>query len=160
MNTTKNFSKQQTGQTGIIALTQAGKKSVDLRFTGQDLSSDAGALLLRETDKQIGLIDQLANSIHDKRDARYTRHELKELLGQRILQICCGSADANDCDALRSDAILKMCNGRLPYEDPDPAGLADHAHHRTRRCAFYLGRADGMVPRRAESYFYHRSEWQ
>ena len=121
MYTTKKFSKQQTGQTEIIPLSQVGKKSVDLRFTGQDLSSDAGALLLSETDKQIGLIDQLVDCIRDQRDARYCRHTLKELLGQRIYQICCGYADANDCDALRGDAILKMCNGRLPYEDPDLA---------------------------------------
>ena len=120
-HTTKNFGKQQSGQTEIFSLAPVSKKSVDLRFTGQDLSSQAGALLLSETNGQIGLIDQLAGCIRDDRDSRYCRHELKELLGQRIYQICCGYSDANDCDALRSDAILKMCNDRLPYEDPDLA---------------------------------------
>jgi len=120
-HTTKNFGKQQSGQTEIFSLSPVSKKSVDLRFTGQDLSSDAGALLLREADHQIGLIDQLADCIRDERDPRYCRHELKELLGQRIYQICCGYADANDCDGLRGDAILKMCNDRLPYQDPDLA---------------------------------------
>lgn len=121
MYTTKKIHKQQTGQTRFFELTPVGKKSVDLRFTGNDLSSDAGALLLSEVDKQIGLIDKLVGSIHDQRDQRYCQHTLKELLGQRIFQICCGYADANDCNALRGDAILKMCNGRLPYEDADLA---------------------------------------
>ena len=121
MYTTKKIDLQQGTQTEIFPLSQVGKKNVDLRFTGQDLSSDAGALLLSETDQQIGLIDQLADCIRDERDPRYSRHELKELLGQRIYQICCGYADANDCDGLRGDAILKMCNDRLPYQDPDLA---------------------------------------
>jgi len=120
-HTTKNFAKQQSGQFEIFPLSPVSKKNVDLRFTGQDSSSDAGALLLRETEHQIGLIDRLTDCIRDERDSRYTRHELKELLGQRIYQICCGYADANDCDALRGDAILKMCNDRLPYQDPDLA---------------------------------------
>ena len=112
MYTTKKISKQQSGQTEIFQLAPVSKKSVDLRFTGQDLSSQAGALLLSETDQQIGLIDQLVDCIRDERDPRYCRHELKELLGQRIYQICCGYADANDCDSLRGDAILKMRTGR------------------------------------------------
>lgn len=121
MLTTKKYDNQQSSQTEIFEVTSVGNKSVDLRFTGQDLSSDAGALLLSETDVQLGLIDQLAGCIGDERDPRYCRHELKQLLGQRIYQICSGYPDANDCDSLRDDAILKMCNDRLPYCDPELA---------------------------------------
>ena len=121
MLTTKKYDNQQSSQTEIFEVSSVRNKSVDLRFTGQDLSSDAGALLLSETDAQIGLIDRLSECIGDERDPRYCRHELKQLLGQRIYQICSGYPDANDCDSLRGDAILKMCNDRLPYSDPELA---------------------------------------
>lgn len=58
--------------------------TIHLRFTGQDLSLDSGTLLLCETDKQIGLIEQIANSIRDKHNERYSRHELYELFGQEL----------------------------------------------------------------------------
>ncbi len=61
----KKIDLQQDTRTEIFPLSQVGKKTVDLRFTGQDLSSDAGALLLSETDQQIGLIDKLADCIRD-----------------------------------------------------------------------------------------------
>lgn len=119
--TTKKSAHQQSEQSEIFSLASVGNKTVDLRFNGQDLSSDAGALLLSQVEDQVGVIDKLAGCIGDERDSRYTRHQIKELLGQRIYQICCGYSDANDCQALRGDAILKMCNGRLPYEGQDLA---------------------------------------
>ncbi len=41
-------------------------------------------MLLRETDRQIGLIYKLTSCIRYSRYARYTDHELSELLVQRI----------------------------------------------------------------------------
>ncbi len=41
MYTTKKFGKQQSGQAEIFPLSPVGKKSIDLRFAGQDLSSQA-----------------------------------------------------------------------------------------------------------------------
>ena len=55
-----------------------------------ELSSDFGALLLRETILHSGLIEKLSSAIHDKRHQSYVDHSLPELLVQRILQIACG----------------------------------------------------------------------
>ncbi len=85
-----------------------------LDFDGGQLSSDAGLLLLKEVDQQIGLIQALAAVLPDPRDARYVQHTTEAMLRQRIFQIAAGYEDANDSDSLRHDPIVKMAVGRLP----------------------------------------------
>ena len=87
-------------------------------FDGGQMASDAGLLLLREVEKQIGIIKALASVITDNRDSRYVSHQTSDLLTQRIFQIAAGYEDANDCDALKNDPILKMCADRQPESDP------------------------------------------
>ena len=36
------------------------------------------------------------------------------MLTQRVFQIAAGYEDANDCDTLKEDMILKICNCKLP----------------------------------------------
>ena len=103
----------QTIASNIVAL-DVGQKTVLLNFNGGFLSSDAGALLLREVEEQIGLIREMANVIPDSRDARYITHKITDFLTQRVAQIACGYEDANDCDDLRNDPIFKMIAGRYP----------------------------------------------
>jgi len=89
-------------------------KPVELSFTGDQISSDGGLLLLREVENQLGLIDRISACITDNRDQRYIDHSIKEMLIQRVFQIAAGYEDCNDCDDLRDDMILKTCAGRLP----------------------------------------------
>lgn len=97
-----------------VSLLNVGNKSLELDFSGGVLTSDAGVLLLREVEEQIGLIKTMAEAIHDPRDARYVKHTLTDLLIQRIAQIACGYEDANDCNDLRNDPVFKMLAGRFP----------------------------------------------
>ncbi len=96
------------------ALSDIGNKSVILNFDGGNLSADAGAMLLREAEEQIGLIRAMADVIPDKRDVRYIKHTLTDLLIQRVAQIACGYEDADDCNDLRNDPVFKMLAGRYP----------------------------------------------
>jgi hypothetical protein len=89
-------------------------KPIELSFTGDQISSDGGLLLLREVENQLGLIDRISNCISDNRDQRYIDHTIKEMLTQRVFQIAAGYEDCNDCDDLRDDMIFKTCAGRLP----------------------------------------------
>lgn len=98
-----------------------GGKSISVDFDGGTVTSDAGALLLRATEKRVGIVERLARVIRDRRDEAYTDHELKDLLLQRIMQICCGYEDGNDCDALRSDAAIKCAVDKLPHSGADLA---------------------------------------
>lgn len=85
-------------------------------FDGGALSSDFGPLLLRGIDRQIGLTERLAASVHDKRHPSYIDHSLRELFAQRIYQIASGYADGNDANSLRHDPMFKLGVDRLPLE--------------------------------------------
>jgi len=100
-----------------LPFTSLRSKAVQADFNGGSISTDAGALFLRETDRQIGLIDALTEAIWDRRDQRYIRHQLRLLLAQRIHQIACGYEDADDSDTLREDPVLKIAAGRWPLSD-------------------------------------------
>ena len=92
-------------------------KRVTADFTGGAVTSDAGVLVMRETANRIGIIEQLAGAVHDKRHQSYVKHEMNELLTQRIFQIICGYEDANDANDLRIDPGFKASCGRLPSDD-------------------------------------------
>ena len=89
-------------------------KTIRADFNGGELSSDFGALLLRETGLQSGLLARLTAAIGDNRHQSYIDHPVQDLLTQRILQIGCGYEDANDSNFLRKDPMFKMAAGRNP----------------------------------------------
>ncbi len=97
-----------------LRVSQVEDKPVFVDFEGGALSSNAGALLLREVENQINIIGAIADVIKDNRDSRYIKHTYQELLMQRVSQIASGNEDANDCDSLRDDPIFKMVADRLP----------------------------------------------
>lgn len=97
-----------------ISLFPVSEKKVELSYTGDQISSDGGLLLLREVEGQLGLLDRVSNCIEDTRDQRYIDHTIKEMLVQRVFQIAAGYEDCNDCNDLRDDMVLKTCAGRLP----------------------------------------------
>lgn len=78
------------------------------------MSCDAGVLLLRQGLEDSGVHRRLAAAIADPRDPAHTTHTLKDLIAQRILQICQGAPDANDADALRHDPLYKLAVGGDP----------------------------------------------
>jgi hypothetical protein len=93
----------------------SGKK-VTADFTGGEVSSDGGVLILREIVERIGIIDKFSEAKKDTRHQSYISHDIKMLLNQRILQIACGYEDADDADDLRSDPGFKAACNRLPSD--------------------------------------------
>jgi hypothetical protein len=108
----KTNSLQQSGL--LFDLEPLKGKSVSVSFTGSDISSDGGLLLLRECEQHTGIIDSISRCLNDDRHPSYVRHSFKELLTQRVFQIAAGYEDADDCDSLRRDNVLKICSGKLP----------------------------------------------
>ena len=86
-------------------------------FNGGRLTSDAGALLLREVDRRIGLTQSLAECITDPRDPAKIRHDLRAMLAQRIFGIALGYEDLNDHQDLRGDPLMALLAERRA--DPD-----------------------------------------
>ena len=91
-------------------------KKVTAGFSGGDVSSDGGVLMVREIAERIGIIDRLTEVLTDTRHQSYVQHDYKSLLAQRIYQIVCGYEDADDSDDLRTDPGFKAACNRLPSE--------------------------------------------
>jgi len=95
-----------------LVFSNLGRKKIQADFTGGKLTSDAGAALLREVDRRIGLIDALAECIVDPRQPAKITHDLRTMLAQRILAIALGYEDLNDHDSLRDDTLLQILTER------------------------------------------------
>lgn len=93
----------------------AGARKVRAVFDAEPISSDGGALLLRQVDRRLGLVDALAAALPDPRDPRYVAHPVGELLRQRIYGIALGYEDCNDATTLRRDPVLKACCDYDPF---------------------------------------------
>src|SRR5512144_3164474 len=93
-------------------------------FDGGAVTSDAGALLLRETDRAIRLIERVAACFSDGRDPGQLIHALPTLVGQRIVAIALGYEDVNDHDKLRFDPVLALFGDSLEAKRKDCAPLA------------------------------------
>jgi len=94
-----------------------GGRAVVARFDGGKITSDAGALLLRETERATSIIAQLAACFTDHRDPDLIEHTVEELIAQRVYALCLGYEDLNDHDALRHDPLLAVLVGKK-----DPLG--------------------------------------
>jgi hypothetical protein len=93
------------------------KREVVAAFNGGRVTSDAGALLLREVEAKFGFIAQFARCFTDYRDPDCITHTLEELLKQRIFGLCLGYEDLNDHEQLRYDPLLAVLVGKK-----DPLG--------------------------------------
>ena len=95
-------------------------KPVHVAFDGGRLTSDAGVLVLAEIERKLGIAERLARCIEDPRSRARVDHTLVAMIRFRALLIAAGYADANDCDALRSDPAFKMAVGRRPETVDSP----------------------------------------
>jgi len=90
-----------------------GSRKVTAAFDGGAITSNAGALLLRQTDRRIGLSRQAAACFRDGRDQDLIEHRLETLIAQRVHAIALGYEDLNDHDELRHDPVLGLISGKL-----------------------------------------------
>src|SRR3954471_19946900 len=96
-----------------------GSRQVLADFDGGAISSDGGALLLREAEARTGIIRQFAACFTDHRDTDLVEHPVEHLLAQRVYGLALGYEDLNDHDDLRTDPLLATVVGK-----GDPTGKA------------------------------------
>jgi Transposase DDE domain group 1 len=101
-----------------------GGRKVTAAFDGGAITSNAGALLLRETDRAIGLSREAAACFEDGRRQDRIEHSVETLLAQRIHGIALGYEDLNDHDELRHDPVLGLVSGKVEARRSDCAVLA------------------------------------
>ncbi len=95
------------------------RRPVVAQFDQPHATSDAGAVLLKAADEQLGLTQLIADSIYDPRRGGSVVHEIEDLIRQRVFGLACGYADCNDAARLAHDPIYKLLLDRDPVEgDP------------------------------------------
>jgi hypothetical protein len=95
-----------------------GKREIVARFDGGTISSDGGALLLRQTDRRLNLIQRLSECFLDGRNQKQVEHSGLEMLSQRIYGLALGYEDINDHEQLRNDPVFSILSGRAELEQP------------------------------------------
>jgi len=98
--------RQNTKQ--MMLFKDISHKKVVADFNGGNVSSDGGLLFLREVESRLGMIKRITNVLIDKRHSSYIKHDINELMKQRVFQIASGYEDANDSDELKNDPIMKI----------------------------------------------------
>jgi hypothetical protein len=95
-----------------------GGRQVVARFDGGTISSDGGALLLREADKRINLLERLSQCFLDGRAQWMVRHPILDMVSQRVYGLALGYEDINDHETLRQDPLMHVLAGRETLEQP------------------------------------------
>ena len=83
------------------------KRQVKGNFAGGSISSNGGALLLREVDRRIGLTAKVARALGDRRQRGKVLHKVETMIRQRVQAVALGYEDLNDHDALRDDPVVQ-----------------------------------------------------
>lgn len=92
-------------------------RSIKVRTFDQKITSHAGAVLLRETDHKLGLIESLAGRIADPRHPNKIRYTAAELIRERIYAMALGDEAQDDLDRLAHDPAMRMATWNRPGQE-------------------------------------------
>jgi hypothetical protein len=122
-------------------------------FDGGAISSDGGALLLRETDRKLKLLERFSECFLDLRNPVLVEHRIEQLLGQRVYGLALGYEDLNDHEQLRHDPLLRAVAGKREPGQEALAGkstlnrmeLGDGTPNRYKKITFWRDAIDDLL---------------
>jgi hypothetical protein len=82
--------------------------SVVVEARPERLTTEPGAVVVREMLDRVGLVGYLSERIKDPRDPDLITHPLSELLRSELILLAQGWRDQDDADALRDDPALRL----------------------------------------------------
>jgi hypothetical protein len=91
------------------------RRKVEAEFSGGEITSDGGALLLRAADHQLGLMKRVSDVIEDPRRQELVQHSQLSMLRQRVYGVALGYEDLNDHQTLRSDSAIQTAVDRIGW---------------------------------------------
>ena len=86
-------------------------KEVEGIFTGGSVTQDAGLLIAKEIDKNLGLTKFAADKVEDRRNKNYITHDIEDMLKQRVYGLIGGYEDLNDHIFIRKDTHFQTLVG-------------------------------------------------
>jgi Transposase DDE domain group 1 len=96
----------------LLGFHPSGARKLTARFDGGSITSDGGALLLRQVEESTGLLLRFSQCFRDHRDPELIEHSVYDLIAQRIYGLALGYEDLNDHDTLRCDPLLALLVGK------------------------------------------------
>lgn len=93
---------------GTLEFQAVARRTVQARFDGGTLTSDGGAVLLREVDRATGILRQFAACFRDHRASTRITHAVDALVRQRVYGLALGYEDLNDHERLRHDPLVAV----------------------------------------------------
>ena len=105
-----------------FAFATEGRREMVAEFKGGAISSDGGALLLRETDQKMNLLPRFSQCFLDGRNPDWIEHSVEQMLRQRVYGLALGYEDLNDHEQLRNDPLLRVLAGKA---EPERSGNSD-----------------------------------
>lgn len=92
-----------------VTLFGAGfNRSLRVEMREERLTSNAGAVVLREAMERLGVVEALTSRLSDPRSPEWITHPLSELLRSSLLLLAQGHRDQDDADLLRDDGVLRL----------------------------------------------------
>ena len=119
-----------------------GSQSLQVDFQAGCLVEDAGLLVVRSLDVQLGVLADLARRLPDPRSPRYIQHSVESLVVQQVYQFLAGYPDGNDADHCRHDALFQILQGVAPAPSQPLACTST-----LNRFLFGFTRRDAELPR-------------
>jgi Transposase DDE domain group 1 len=119
-----------------FTLSAVHRQPVAIAFDAPPIVSDTGLLTVRELDRRLGYLADLAQRLPDPRAQAFVTHSAETILSQQIYQILADYPDCNDADSLRTDPLFQVLTGVNPdAERPLASGstLARFQYAFTRR---------------------------
>ena len=105
-------------------------KEVEGIFAGGNVTQDAGLLIAKEIDKNLGLTKFVADKVEDRRNKNYITHDIEDMLKQRVYGLIGGYEDLNDHIFIRKDTHFQTLVGH----DKELASSANDKLRRTNAC--------------------------
>lgn len=94
-----------------LKFTSIKGRQVSADFGGGEVSSDGGLLLMREVDRKLGLVADIAARLSEPRESGKVQHENETMLRQRVMALIAGWEDLNDAATLRTDPVHQVAAG-------------------------------------------------
>src|SRR5438067_55990 len=117
------------------------------------MTSDAGALLLREADQELNLLRRFSRCFVDGRNPIFIEHTVEQMLAQRVYGLALGYEDLNDHEQLRYDPLLGVLAGKAEVGQKALAGkstlnrmeLGDGTPNRYKKITFWRDAIDDLL---------------
>jgi hypothetical protein len=127
-------------------------RRVGAAFDGGTMTSDGGALLLRETDRRLNLLPRLEEGFLDRRNPVLVTHSVAERVAQRVYALALGYEDRSDHEQLRQDPLLHVLAGKAKMDEPlagkstwNRLELGDGSPHRYQKITYWKDSLDALL---------------